>query len=68
MTVWGSAVSDSSNAFRIGYDISQSPSTVSNGTNSDVVTLTIKLQTKYYANDNSCDWSISLFGPHAYGV
>ena len=59
MTVWGSAVSDSSNAFRIGYDISQSPSTVSNGTSSVVVTLTIKLQTKYYANDSSADWSIS---------
>lgn len=59
MTVWGTAVADSTNAFRIGYDVSQSPTTVANGTASVVVTLTIKLQTKYFANDSGADWTIS---------
>lgn len=56
---WGAIVSDSSNAFRIGYEFTQSPSTVSNGTTSVTVTLKIYLGTKYYAYDSAVNWAIS---------
>ena len=38
---WGAAQADSTNAFRIGYELTMSPSTVSSSTSS--VTLTVKL-------------------------
>jgi hypothetical protein len=56
---WGAAVADSSNAFRIGYEISQSPATVVNGTSSVTITLSIYLGTQYYANDSSVSWNIA---------
>ena len=43
MTIqWGASVCDSTNCFRIGYEVSQSPTTVGNGTASVVVTLTLR--------------------------
>lgn len=60
MTItWGSAVSDSTNAFRIGYEFTQSPTTISNGTTSATVTLKIYLATQYYAYDSGVSWAIS---------
>lgn len=56
---WGPAVYDSTNGFRIGYEFSQSPSTVSNSTTSVTVTLKIYLGTQYYAYDSGVNWSIS---------
>src|SRR6478609_2067079 len=56
---WGAIVSDSSNGFRIGYEFSQSPTTVANGTTSVVVTLKIYLGTQYYAYDSAVNWTIS---------
>ena len=56
---WGAAIADATNAFRIGYEFSQSPATVVNGTASVVVTESIYLGTKYWAYDSSVSWTIS---------
>lgn len=56
---WGPEVADSSNAFRIGYEYSQSPVSIGSGTSSAIVTEKIYLGTKYYAWDSSVSWSIT---------
>lgn len=58
MTIWGPAQADSTNAFRIGYDVSYSPSIVGTGTSSVTVLVTLRLGTQYFANDSSVSWSI----------
>lgn len=59
MTTWGAAQCDSTNCFRIGYDVSYSPSSVGTGTSYVDVSVTLRLQTKYYANDSGVNWSIN---------
>lgn len=54
MTVWGPAQADSTNAFRIGYDVAYSNTNTATAT----VTVTLRLGTKYYADDSSVSWSI----------
>jgi len=62
--VWGAAQADSTNAFRIGYELTMSPSTVSSGTSSVTLSVKLYLGTKYYANDSGVDWSIGAgFSP-----
>lgn len=56
---WGTAVCDSTNCFRIGYEFSQSPTSVSSGTASVTLTLKIYLGTKYNAWDSGVSWAIS---------
>lgn len=61
---WGAAQADSTNAFRIGYELTMSPSTVSSSTSSVTLTVKLYLGTKYYANDSGVDWSIGAgFSP-----
>lgn len=60
MTInWGPAVADATNAFRVGYEFSQSPSSIFHSTSSVTVTVRLYLQTKYYAYDPSVSWVIS---------
>lgn len=60
MVTWGPAQYDGSSAFRLGYDLTQSPATVGAGTSSVTVTLKLYFQTRWYAYQSStADWSIT---------
>lgn len=56
---WGSQVADATNAFRIGYEFSQSPSTLLSSTSSVTVTLKTYFQSKYPIQDSSNDHDVS---------
>lgn len=56
---WGPMVCDSTNCFRVGYEFSQSPSSISHSTSSVTVTVRLYLQTKYYAWDSSVNWVLT---------
>jgi len=57
---WGSYVNNSSgNGMRLGYEFSQSPSTVGTGTSSVVVTLEVWVQTKASVVDSTNTFTIS---------
>lgn len=57
---WGSYVNNSSgNGMRLGYELTQSPSTVGTGTGSVTVTLKLYVQTKASVYDSSNSVSIS---------
>ena len=59
---WGSYVNTSTNGMRLGYEFSQSPSSVGSGTSSVTVTCRVYVQTKYAVVDstNTFAWSGSF--------
>lgn len=56
---WGPAVYSGGNGFRVGYEFTQSPATLTSGTTSVTVTCKTYGQTQYYAWDTDVNWTIS---------
>jgi len=56
---WGSYVNSSNNGMRLGYEFSQSPSTVTSSTSSVTVTLDIWFDSKYAVSDSDNNFAVS---------
>lgn len=56
---WGPAVYQGGNGFRVGYEFSQSPATLTSSTGTVTVTCTLYGQTQYYSYDSGVQWSIT---------
>lgn len=56
---WGSYKADGSNAMRLGYEITQSPSSVGSGTSSVDLTLRVYFGTKYPVSDSTNTFTLS---------
>lgn len=56
---WGSEVKDGANGMRLGYEFSQSPSTVGSGTSSVTVTLKVYFWSRYSVSDSTNSYSIT---------
>lgn len=56
---WGSEVKDGTNGMRLGYEFSQSPSTVGTGTSSVTVTLKVYFWSRYSVSDSTNSYSIT---------